>query len=83
VLKLQKQEQTKILAEHRETTINLMAQAAAQGLLNVPVAQMTVARTVTLRKLKCGHDEGVDLLRQAEAAAVQMYIKNNESVRSV
>jgi hypothetical protein len=80
VLKLQKKKHmNKILAEHRETTLNLMVQAAAQGLPNVPEAQMTDARKVTLRKLKCVRDEGVRLLEQAEAAAVQMYIKNNKS----
>jgi hypothetical protein len=45
---------------------------------------MTDARTVTLRKLVLViNDKGIDLIRQAEAAAEQMYRKNNKSVHSV
>lgn len=74
------------LTEHRDVTINLMVRTAAQGLQTVPEAPMTKARKSTLRKLKRVHgkclmeDEGIRLIQQAEAAAVQMYIKINESL---
>jgi hypothetical protein len=70
------------LTEHRETTFNLMVQTASQGLSNVPVALMTDARRATIRKAKCEHGQSFEknkvirLIEQAEAAAVQMYIKN-------
>lgn len=77
-----------VLAEHKKTTFYLMVQTAAQGLPTVPVTPMTDARKATLRKLKFSlhgqrfkKDERIRLIEQAEAAAVQMYIENKESMR--